>query len=321
MDCKKVSVIVPVYNVEKYLVRCLDSLCRQSLYDIEIILVDDASSDNSGRICEAFAAKDDRFRVIHHTDNRGVSAVRNTGIAHASGDYLMFVDSDDYVHEDFCRLPYECAVRYHADLVMFGYIVIPLQGDKTTEKTVSAGFRTQDEAIELLFSGNGYGTVPVNKLYSKSLFSGILYPEGIIYEDTATSYKLIWKAARIYCIREVLYYRCLRMGSLTVRQKTLQMLRYQFAACWQQCNDLSAWGYRSEGLDKYRFNRTFSYCMQTKMDETDKYYVEAARFLNEVANVPEAITWKRRLLLSVFRLSPRLFHFICRLWGKQVEEP
>ena len=317
MDCKKVSVIVPVYNVEKYLARCLDSLCRQSLRDIEIVLVDDASTDRSGEICEAYAGKDSRFSVIHHPENKGVSAVRNTGIANASGNYLMFVDSDDYVHEDFCRLPYECAVRYHADLVMFGYIVIPLQGSKTTINTVSSGFRTRDEAIELSF--RGYGMVPVNKLYSKSLFNGILYPEGIIYEDTATSYKLIWKAACIYCIDEVLYYRCLRLGSITMRKKTMKMFRNQFAACWQQCNDLSAWGYRSENLDKYRFDRAFRYCMQTKMDETDVYYRAAAGFLNGTVNIPESITRKRRLLLSVFRFSPRLFHFICRLWGKKVE--
>ena len=120
MERKKVSVIVPLYNVEKYLARCLDSLCRQSLREIEIILVDDGSTDSSGEICEAYAAKDARFKVIHHTENKGVSVVRNTGVAHASGDYLMFVDSDDYVHEDYCRLPYEYAVKYHADLVMFG---------------------------------------------------------------------------------------------------------------------------------------------------------------------------------------------------------
>ena len=317
MVCKKVSVIVPVYNTEEYLARCLDSLCRQSLRDIEIVLVDDASTDSSGEICEAYAAKDARFRVIHHTDNRGVSVVRNTGIAHASGDYLMFVDSDDYVHEDFCRLPYECAVKHRADLVMFGYIVIPPQGGKTTTNTVSNGFRTRDEAVDFSFSA--YGMVPVNKLYCKSLFNGILYPEGMIYEDTATSYKLIWKAACIYCIREVLYYRCIRMGSITQSRKTLKMLRNQFAVCWQQCNDLSAWGCHSAKLEICRLNIAFVYCMQTKMDETDMYYEEAARFIKGVASVPESINWKRRLLLSVFRFSPRLFHFICWLWGKQVE--
>ncbi len=317
MNCKKVSVIVPVYNMEQYLARCLDSLRRQSLRDIEIVLIDDGSSDRSGEICEAYAAKDARFKVIHHSENKGVSAVRNTGITYASGDYLMFVDSDDYVHEDFCRLPYESAVEYQSDLVMFGYIVIPLQASQTTINTVSTGYKTRDEAIE--FSFRSYGMVPVNKLYSKNLFKGILYPEGIIYEDTATSYKLIWKASRIYCIHDVLYYRCHRKGSLTVRKKTMKMLRNQFAVCWHQCNDLSAWGYHSVNLNEFRFGWAFSYCMQTKMDDSDIYYVEAARFLKGVANIPASITRKRRLLLSIFRFSPGLFHLICRLWGKKVE--
>ena len=95
-----VSIIVPVYKVEDVLTRCLDSLRKQSLQEIEIILVDDASPDRCGEICARYAAEDSRFRIIQHAKNRGLSAARNTGIAHASAGYLMFVDSDDWVHED-----------------------------------------------------------------------------------------------------------------------------------------------------------------------------------------------------------------------------
>ena len=123
-----VSVIVPVYKVEDVLARCLDTLCRQSLRDIEIILVDDASPDRCGEICELYAAEDARCKVIHHSENRGLSAARNTGIAQASADYLMFVDSDDWVHEDFCKLPYECAVQQQADLVLFCFQSIDKNG-------------------------------------------------------------------------------------------------------------------------------------------------------------------------------------------------
>ena len=100
-----VSVIVPVYKVEDVLSRYLDSLCKQCLQEIEIILVDDASPDQCGAICEQYATRDKRIRVIHHPKNRGLSAARNTGIAHATADYLMFVDSDDWVHEDLNRSP------------------------------------------------------------------------------------------------------------------------------------------------------------------------------------------------------------------------
>ena len=110
-----VSVIVPVFKAEKYLGRCLDSLCRQSLKNIEILLIDDASPDQCGEICEQYAANDRRCKVIHNTVNKGVSAVRNIGIENAAGEYLMFADSDDWVHEDFCKDAYECAVQNQAD--------------------------------------------------------------------------------------------------------------------------------------------------------------------------------------------------------------
>ncbi len=119
-----VSVIVPVYNVEKYIVRCLESLRRQSLQNIEIILVDDASPDRCGEICEAYAAKDARFKVIHHAENLGLSAARNTGIQKAVADYLMFVDSDDWVHEDFCKVAYTKAVFFRSCPVFFCDIVV-----------------------------------------------------------------------------------------------------------------------------------------------------------------------------------------------------
>ena len=116
-----VSVIVPVYGVEDYLTRCLDSLCKQNLKNIEILLIDDASPDRCGEICDSYAVKDARFTVIHNENNKGLSVARNIGIEHATADYLMFVDGDDWVHEDFCKAPYECAVYHKADLIMFRY--------------------------------------------------------------------------------------------------------------------------------------------------------------------------------------------------------
>lgn len=105
-----ISIIVPVYKVEKYLECCLDSLCKQSMPEIEIILIDDASPDRCGEICDAYAAKDTRFRVVHHPTNKGVSAVRNQGIRLASCDYIMFVDSDDWVADDLCKEAYQCTM-------------------------------------------------------------------------------------------------------------------------------------------------------------------------------------------------------------------
>lgn len=166
-----VSVIVPIYNVESTLKRCLDSLCKQSLRDIEIILVNDSSSDRSGSICEEYAAKDARYKVIHHLQKRGLSAARNTGVANAISDYLMFVDSDDWVHGDFCKYPYECAVCHQADLIMFKYLRIGTccfcePSIPVSEDSILSDYKTRWQAMDLLL--RNIGSYAWNKLYRKS---------------------------------------------------------------------------------------------------------------------------------------------------------
>ena len=113
-----VSVIVPVYNVEPYLHRCIDSLVHQTLKDIEIILIDDGSTDGCGKICDEYAAADTRIRVVHQ-ENAGLCEARNTGIDRAQADYLMFVDSDDWVQAEFCEIPLMLAKEHQADLACF----------------------------------------------------------------------------------------------------------------------------------------------------------------------------------------------------------
>lgn len=314
-----ISVIVPVYNVEDVLPRCLDSLCMQSLQNIEILLIDDASPDRCGAICEAYAEKDPRFRVIHHPENRGLSAARNTGIAHASADYLMFVDSDDWVHEDFCKLPYECAEQTGADLMMFGYqnvfdTALKHKADSFV-KTIRDGYKTRDEAIELSFKA--YGMVAWNKLYRKKLFDDINYPVGRLYEDTATTYKLIWKAASIFCLEKILYFYWHRPGSIMGKKPTKQTISEQFWVCWEQYRNLSKWGYKSDGLDGFILNSALSYCMRKNLDFSDKAYRTAADIIESVSRMPRNLTWKRRLLVKMFKVSPTVFNLICRLANKQ----
>ena len=110
-----VSIIVPVYNVEKYLERCLDSLINQTLKDIEIILVDDGSTDDSGNICDKYAKKDKRIKVIHK-ENGGLSDARNIGLSIANGRYLQFVDSDDFIHKQMIEILYNTIINNNADI-------------------------------------------------------------------------------------------------------------------------------------------------------------------------------------------------------------
>lgn len=316
-----ISVIVPIYNVEDCLPLCLDSLCRQSLKNIEILLVDDASPDRCSEICEQYAMHNPRIKVFHHKKNKGLSAARNTGIQHAISDYLMFVDSDDWVHEDFCKDAYECAINNNADLVMFGYQYIQdkTHFDKQTQSltnTVPDGFRNHEEAINLTFTA--FGMVAWNKLYQRKLFDNILYPDGQIFEDSATSYKLVWKAANVYCMKKILYYHYRRPGSITMRKPTREMVRERFKVYWQQYCDLTEWGFRSEHQQYFIINNSLNYCMQIPLDFTDPYSSITADVLRKVKKIPSGFTRRRKFLIKLFKISPILFNFVCILWNKHV---
>lgn len=124
----KVSIVIPIYNAEEYLNKCIDSILEQSLKEIEIILINDGSIDRSGEICDEYAMKDERIRVIHKL-NEGVSRARNRGIVEASGKYIMFVDSDDYVNQEYCRCLYDLSEKYKNNLVICGFNMINNRGE------------------------------------------------------------------------------------------------------------------------------------------------------------------------------------------------
>lgn len=312
-----VSVIVPVYKVEDCLERCLDSLYRQSLRNIEIILVDDASPDRSGEICERYVAEDVRFKVIHHPENRGLSVARNTGIAHASADYLMFVDGDDWVHEDFCIFPYECAMQYQADLVMFCYQCIEKNGSVRTVKEaedIRPGQLTRLEAIEILLHSSG--TFPWNKLYSKRLFNDISFPEGYIYEGTGTVYKTVLLADTIFYLDKVLYSYCYHKGSITTL-KTEKALQDWYQMSLQQYCDLVAWGYPMDKAELLLHNIALTYCMRKKPDVTAANYYFCQKTLLSAKKMPEGFTWQRKVLFVLLNYCPLLFDLVCEMRGKR----
>lgn len=310
-----VSVIVPVYKVEDVLTRCLDSLCSQSLQNIEILLIDDASPDRCGAICEEYAMKDSRFRVIHHPENRGLSAARNTGIENAMADYLMFVDSDDYVHEDFCKLPYECAVQNDADLVMFGYQRINKNGSckLTQKKNNESGIKTQMEALDLFTS---VGIVAWNKLYRKKLFDTVSYPEGYLYEDIGTTHKTVLLANSIYYLNQILYFKCYHDGSITTL-RTQKAVRDWAEMNMQRYRDLAAWGYLENKLTLFRNNFALSYCIKTKGNWNDSNYVFCMKTLQSVKGIPSEFTWKRKVLFVLLKYCPPVFDLVCNLWSRR----
>lgn len=316
-----VSVIVPVYNVEKYLVRCLDSLRRQNMKEIEILLIDDASPDTCGEICDNYAAKDARFRVFHNKTNQGLSVARNIGIEHAISDYLMFVDSDDWVHEDFCKDAYECAVHYHVDLVMFRFqhvkktFISLIENYISRNSLISSRYITQIEAIDLLQTFVGGYTW--NKLYRKELFNGVTFPPGYYFEDIGTIYKTICKTPNIYYLDKSLYFYRYRTESISTLKgkKILHDLQEMHI---QQYQDLKKWKYPPEKLDFLFKNLALSYCIKKKRESSDPNYGFYANELRLSKKIPESFTWERKVLFFMLNYCPWLFEVTCFLWNKKL---
>lgn len=219
MTTPLISVIVPVYRVEKYLERCVKSILSQTYKNLEVILVDDGSPDQCPAICDACAEKDARVKVIHQ-ENKGLSGARNAGIDAAFGEYLAFVDSDDYVSPHFIEELYQllqdtgCAIGQ----CRFSYV----KGDGLVEEGDSAFCIYRGESLmEQLYGPEEKATcfvVAWNKLYRAELFkeTGIRYPEGRIHEDEATTYRLFHEAKKLAFLDRALYgYYTENGGSIT----------------------------------------------------------------------------------------------------------
>ena len=219
MTTPLISVIVPVYRVEEYLERCVKSMLSQTYKNLEVILVDDGSPDQCPAICDACAEKDARVKVIHQ-ENKGLSGARNAGIDAASGEYLAFVDSDDYVSPHFIEELYQllqdtgCAIGQ----CRFSYV----KGDGLVEESDSAFCIYRGESLmEQLYGPEEKATcfvVAWNKLYRAELFkeTGIRYPEGRIHEDEATTYRLFHEAKKLAFLDRALYgYYTENGGSIT----------------------------------------------------------------------------------------------------------
>ena len=209
-----ISIIVPIYKVEKYLEKCLNSIINQTYKNIEIILIDDGSPDNCGKICDEYAKKDSRIKVIHQ-ENKGISAARNIGIDKSIGKYLMFVDSDDYIEETMAEHLYTNLKEYNADLSVCSlYCII---NNKVTRKTKKDEIKilSNYNAIKNSYTIDTISNVPWNKLYKKELFNNIKFPEGRIAEDLATMYLILDKCNSVVFSTKPLYYYIRRADSIT----------------------------------------------------------------------------------------------------------
>ena len=209
---KTISVIIPVYNAEPYLRECLDSVCGQTFQNLEIILIDDGSKDNGGSICDEYAARDPRIRVIHQ-ENQGISAARNTGLDLATGDLIGFMDSDDRIDPDMFQLLYDNLMATGADIS-----TCAIHGRANYEGVSPEPFlRSREEAMLAVLEDRTLDVTVWNKLYKKELFSNIRFPVGRCYEDRYIIMDLLEQIHRMVSVNVPKYYYISRPGSITNR--------------------------------------------------------------------------------------------------------
>ena len=211
----KISIIVPVYKVEQYLYRCVNSIIHQTYHNLEIFLVDDGSPDGCGAMCDHYASQDSRVRVVHKA-NGGLSDARNVALNLITGKFVMFVDSDDWIELDACEKLLNLLLKYDADIVSFGMVSVYPSGKKVTNVAKHSGVISSSYGIKCLISYDDFvGNYAWNKIYKSELFKDIRYPKGLLYEDQGTTYKTFHKAKKIYLCQEPLYYYWQRGDSIT----------------------------------------------------------------------------------------------------------
>lgn len=211
-----VSVIVPVYNVEEYLGRCVESILSQTYRNLEVILVDDGAKDSSGTICDGYAVKDPRVVVVHK-ENGGLSSARNAGIDIARGQYLEFVDSDDWIEPYAVESMLELALTHNTELVVGGrYDVKAATGEKrkglcppVTEVV------TGEEMVRRIFRWQNCDSSACDKLFHRRLFREIRFPHGMVCEDVPIMYKIVLDAGQVALLSQPIYNYYHRTGSIT----------------------------------------------------------------------------------------------------------
>jgi len=220
-----ISIIIPVYNIEKYLSKCLESIAIQSYQNLEILLIDDGSSDRSPEICDAYKKKDKRFCVIHK-ENGGLSSARNAGIEIASGKYLLFVDGDDYIDKDMVKILYKRIKQDKSDMAFCNYLVVQNGIEKVSGEKLRNELWTWKDYWNYYFKYYGLACeLTVNKLYARHLFGAdIRFPPGRLHEDEFILHKIIDRCRLISSVSNPLYYYVQRDGSIVHNQFSVRRL-------------------------------------------------------------------------------------------------
>lgn len=242
-----ISVLVPVYNVENYLMRCLNSILSSDYKDLEVVCIDDGSTDLSSQILDNYAVMDQRIHV-YHQKNQGISSARNRALSHAHGDYILFVDSDDYIDKRMISSLFKKATESHSDVVQCGFVMNYRYGAFYRPGSGHHEFDTI-QAMHCLSQQKYLNNYPWGKLIARKCFDNISFPEQVEgFEDTATLFKALAKARKISTIPDRFYHYVQRRGSITNRMDLDTV-----------CSMRKAYIYQKKTLEKLFPEETFSF--------------------------------------------------------------
>lgn len=311
-----ISVIVSIYNIEKYVARAVESICNQTYKDLEIILVDDGATDNSGKICDEFAIKDSRIKVLHK-ENGGLSSARNEGVKVATGEYIAFVDGDDWIDESMYEDMILAIQKYNADLAICNYKAVGKENTIDTSTENIAVFEGRETLKVFIEEDVRYQiqNAAWNKLYKRSLMGDLRFPEGKLFEDIVYTTKLLAKSKKCVYLDQAYYnYIFDRSDSIMNSKKVERLLTDQVPAYKEKGEFLLSIGEKELFLTHqfFFYKRMLLHYKEAKEKKPEGYQ----KFLKELRKVIcekpiwEAFEGKSKgewLRMRLYTISPFLY--------------
>ena len=317
-----ISVIVPIYNVEKYICKCVDSILNQTYKNLEIILVDDGSPGRCGQICDEYAAKDSRIRVIHK-ENGGLSDARNVGIDEAKGEYLSFVDSDDYIAFDMIETLYKTMKENSSDMSVCSLCYVDENGNDITRDSskwmiLNNQQYTSEQYLLALFE-KFIGAVA--RLYKRELFENVRFPKGKLHEDVFVAYRIIDQCNKISTLSKQMYYYLKRDDSIMNCEYDIRRLdaveAYLETAEYCKRKNYSKAVYKTINLAMGRLQEGFLK-LNLKDEENRKksnYYYKRIKKLYHIQML-KGLSLKEKILFVNFIINPIWYRFVMLWWMK-----
>jgi len=328
----EISIIVPVYNIEHLLPKCVNSILAQSFTKFELILVDDGSTDRSAEICDRYANLDNRVKVIHKK-NGGTASSRNAGLAAAQGKYIGFVDNDDYINKYMFETLYNYAINHSSDIVVCDYRPVEeeefIDTEKLEQNNKVQSFNNK-EALDQIYTAIPTPTFiyPWNKLFKKEMFDDIRYEEGNLYDDETVAHKILFKSKKVTYVKTALYYYVQRKGSMVNSPFHIKKLGRVYALKEREVffRTKKETELHQKALKHYMDTFFwYFYMAKTNLKDVDNELRALKRtFDKSLIHLirMKGISWKQKLICVVFSINPSLYELIgaqkIKGHGKQV---